>query len=109
EFTHLRYTACTSKPETFKEKNFILRQTNYNKETELFIMINMYDDNEILLSYTLDEIMENIAYLCSLNDSPWGNDVWKKVFVCIISDGRNNINEHGLVYLTVLGVEQSKK
>ncbi|RIB02904.1 fungal chitin synthase [Gigaspora rosea] len=69
----------------------------------------MYDDNEILLSYTLDEIMENIAYLCSLNDSPWGNDAWKKVVVCIISDGHNNINEHGLAYLTVLGVEQSKK
>ncbi|RIB20905.1 Glycosyltransferase Family 2 protein [Gigaspora rosea] len=107
EFTHLRYTACTSRPETFKEKNFILRQTNYNRETELFIMINMYDDNEILLSYTLNGIMENIAYLCSLNDSTWGNDAWKKVVVCIIPNSRNNINEHVLAYLTVLGVYQN--
>ncbi|CAG8519931.1 23372_t:CDS:2 [Dentiscutata erythropus] len=107
EFTHLRYTACTSKPETFRENNFILRQIEYKRETELFIMINMCDDNEILLSYTLDGIMENIAYLCSLRDSPtWGNDGWEKVVVCIISDDRNHINEQVLAYLTVLGVYQ---
>ncbi|CAG8689716.1 5198_t:CDS:2 [Gigaspora margarita] len=33
-----------------------------------------------------------------------GNDGWKKVVVCIISDGRNNINGHVLEYFTVLGV-----
>ncbi|CAG8587723.1 11869_t:CDS:2, partial [Cetraspora pellucida] len=60
-------------------------------------------DDEILLSRTLDGIMENITHLCSLKDSPtWGDDAWKKVVVCIISDGRNNINEHVLAYFTAL-------
>ncbi|CAG8800782.1 19715_t:CDS:2, partial [Racocetra persica] len=104
ESTHLRYTACTSKPEAFKENHFTLRQIEYKREIELFIMINMHDDNEILLSHTLNGIMENIVYLCSLKDSPtWGNDGWKKVVVCIISDGRS---EPVLAYFTALGVYQ---
>ncbi|RIB03736.1 Glycosyltransferase Family 2 protein [Gigaspora rosea] len=108
EFTHLRYTACTSKPEIFKEKDLILRQIEYKRNTELFILINMYDDNEILLSHTIDGIIENITYLCSLSDSPtWGNDGWKKVVICIISNGRNNINEHVLAYFNVLGIYQN--
>ncbi|CAG8575272.1 17218_t:CDS:2, partial [Racocetra fulgida] len=97
ESTHLRYTACTSKPEAFKEKKFTLRQIEYKREIELFIMINMHDDNEILLSHTLNGIMENIVYLCSLKDSP----TW--IVVCIISDSRS---EPVLAYFTALGVYQ---
>ncbi|CAG8475586.1 2124_t:CDS:2, partial [Scutellospora calospora] len=110
EFTHMRYTACTSTPETFKE-NFTLRQIEYkpSRQTELFIVITVhFDETEIQLSRTLHGIMENIAYLCSLRDSPtWGKDGWKKVVVCIISDGRNNTNEQVLAYLTALGVYQN--
>ncbi|CAG8548942.1 3522_t:CDS:2, partial [Racocetra persica] len=110
EFTHLRYTACTCAPEAFKEKNFRLRQIEYKppRQTELFILINMRDENEIAMSHTLYGIMENISYLCSLENSQmWSKDGWEKVVVCIIYDSRNNINERVLSYLTALGVYQN--
>ncbi|KAF0432484.1 glycosyltransferase family 2 protein [Gigaspora margarita] len=108
EFTHMSYTACTSKPDTFKQENFSLRQTKYEstRMTELFILMTIDDESEILLSNTLHRIIENIAYLCSLNESPeWGKDGWKKVVICIISD-RNKISKRTLSYLKTLGVYQ---
>ncbi|CAG8555585.1 4160_t:CDS:2, partial [Cetraspora pellucida] len=110
EFTHMRYTACTSKPSDFKKENFTLRQIEYNppRHTELFILINIHGDDEIPLSHTLYGIMENIAYLCSIKDcKTWGKDGWKKIVVCIISVGRINVNKHILAYLTALGVYQN--
>ncbi|CAG8494443.1 15624_t:CDS:10, partial [Cetraspora pellucida] len=110
EFTHMRYTACTSKPRDFKKENFTLRQIEYNppRHTELFILINIHGDDEIPLSRTLYGIMENIAYLCSIKDcKTWGKDGWKKIVVCIVSVGRINVNKHILAYLTALGVYQN--
>ncbi|CAG8562301.1 20658_t:CDS:2, partial [Gigaspora margarita] len=108
EFTHMRYTACTSKPDTLKQENFTLRQTECEsmRQTELFILITINDEDEIPLSNTLNGIIENIAYLCSLTESPtWGKDGWKKIIICIISD-RNKINKRTLSYLKSLGVYQ---
>ncbi|CAG8742372.1 30377_t:CDS:2 [Gigaspora margarita] len=108
EFTHISYTACTSEPDTFKHENFTLRQTKYEltRRTELFILITIDDEDEILLSSTLYRIMENIAYLCSLRESlDWGEEGWKKIVICIISD-RNKINKRTLSYLKALGVYQ---
>ncbi|KAF0538224.1 glycosyltransferase family 2 protein [Gigaspora margarita] len=105
EFTNMKYTACTCKPDNFKKENFTLRQIEYvpSRETELFILITMNDEDEIQLSHTLNGIIENIAYLCSLEDSEiWDENGWKKVVVCIISNGRNNINERALAYLALL-------
>jgi hypothetical protein len=39
--------------------------------------------------------MKNVAHLCKV----WGKDGWKKVVVCIISDGREEANEHTLELL----------
>ncbi|CAG8831676.1 5353_t:CDS:2, partial [Cetraspora pellucida] len=108
EFTHMRYTACTSKPDYFKQENFTLRQVGYEpmRQTELFFLITVNDEDEILLSSTLHRIIENIACLCSLTESPtWGEDGWKKIIICIISD-RNKINKRTLSYLKALGVYQ---
>ncbi|CAG8493799.1 16188_t:CDS:2, partial [Dentiscutata erythropus] len=108
EFTHMNYTACTSKPDTFKQENFTLRQAKYEsiRMTELFILISLDNEDEILLSSTLHQIVENIAYLCSLNESSdWDKDGWKKIVICIISD-RNKINKRTLYYLKALGVYQ---
>ncbi|CAG8738522.1 41350_t:CDS:2 [Gigaspora margarita] len=110
EFTNMRYTACTYKPDNFKKENFTLRQIEYepSRETELFILVTMNDENEIQLSRTLNGIIENIAYLCSLEDSEiWDENGWKKVVVCIISNGRNNTNERALAYLAALGAYQN--
>ncbi|CAG8767168.1 7877_t:CDS:2, partial [Racocetra persica] len=110
EFTHLRYTACTSDSGSFKTENFMLRQIEYEplRQTDLFILITINDDeDETHLSRTLHGIMKNVAYFCSPeNPETWGKDGWKKVVICIISNGRDNINNRILAYLTVLGAYQ---
>ncbi|CAG8674912.1 2573_t:CDS:2, partial [Racocetra fulgida] len=86
----MRYTACTSKPDSFKQENFTLRQVECEpmRQTELFILITINDEDEVLLSSTLHRVIENIAYLCSLTESP----TW--------------INKRTLSYLKALGVYQ---
>ncbi|RIB26648.1 Glycosyltransferase Family 2 protein [Gigaspora rosea] len=67
-----------------------------------FTIINIFlvsTEDKILLSSTLYQITENIAYLCSLRESlDWDEEGWKKIVICIISD-RNKINKRTLSYL----------
>lgn len=52
-------------------------------------------------------VMKNIAHLCTRDRSrTWGPDGWKKVTVCIVSDGRSKINQRTLSLLATLGVYQ---
>ena len=52
--------------------------------------------------------MRNIGHLCTRrNSQTWGQDAWKKVVVCIISDGRKKIHPRVLDCLTALGVYQN--
>lgn len=43
EFTRMRYTAVTCDPDDFPYKNYTLRQQHYGRDTELFIVITMYN------------------------------------------------------------------
>ncbi|ORY76991.1 glycosyltransferase family 2 protein [Protomyces lactucae-debilis] len=109
EFTHMRYTAATGDPSEFKSKLFTLRQALYHppRQTELFIVITMYNENEILFARTMHSVMKNIAHLCSRDRSRvWGKEGWQKVVVCIVSDGRSKINPRTLSYLAAMGVYQ---
>lgn len=50
--------------------------------------------------------MKSIAYLCSSDRSKtWDKDGWKKVIVCIISDGRNEANKQTLQLLAQVSAE----
>ncbi|CAG8816088.1 16302_t:CDS:2, partial [Gigaspora margarita] len=109
EFTHMRYTACTSGPDDFKQEGFTLRQaeTAPQRLTELFIVLTMYNENKDLLSSTFHGVVKNIAHLCSRKKSRvWGEEGWKKVVVCIVADGREQIDPSSLAYLAALGVYQ---
>ncbi|KAF0536245.1 glycosyltransferase family 2 protein [Gigaspora margarita] len=110
EFTHMRYTACTSGPDDFMKKGFSLRQveTTPPRTTELFIVLTMYNEDKDLLSRTFHGVVKNIAHLCSRERSRvWGKDGWQKVVVCIVADGREIIDQGSLAYLAALGVYQS--
>uniref|UniRef100_U9TGW9 Chitin synthase n=1 Tax=Rhizophagus irregularis (strain DAOM 181602 / DAOM 197198 / MUCL 43194) TaxID=747089 RepID=U9TGW9_RHIID len=64
-------------------------------------------ENEVLFARTFHSVVKNIVHLCSRDRSRiWGKDGWKKVVVCIISDGRKEIDQHVLAYLAVIGVYQ---
>lgn len=43
EFTHMRYTAATCDPKDFASQGYTLRQQVLNRETELFIVLTMYN------------------------------------------------------------------
>ncbi|KAL1924501.1 uncharacterized protein VTP21DRAFT_4155 [Calcarisporiella thermophila] len=107
EFTHMRYTAATCDPNNFKSEGFSLRQPLMGRSTELFIVMTMYNEDEILFCRTMHGVMKNIAHLCTRDRSrTWGKDGWKKVVVCIVSDGRSKIHPRTLHVLSAMGVYQ---
>ncbi|KAF3386632.1 Chitin synthase A [Penicillium rolfsii] len=109
EFTHMRYTAVTSDPDEFTSRGYKLRQQigSTTRETELFICVTMYNEDEIGFTRTMHGIMRNISHFCSRTKSrTWGKDGWKKIVVCIISDGRKKVHPRTLNALAALGVYQ---
>ncbi|KAJ3071793.1 Chitin synthase, class 2, partial [Quaeritorhiza haematococci] len=108
EFTHMRYTAATCDPDAFPSKGYSLRQQEYGRQTELFIVVTMYNEDDFLFTKTMTAVMKNIAHLCTHTKSrTWnGPEAWKKVVVCIVSDGRKKIHPRVLNVLGVMGVYQ---
>jgi chitin synthase len=105
----MRYSAATCDPNDFKSAGFTLRQRDYSpaRRTELFIVMTMYNEDEQLFCRSMHGVMRNIAHLCSRNRSKiWGEDGWKKVVVCIVSDGRAKINSRTLSVIAAMGVYQ---
>ncbi|KAL2866865.1 chitin synthase class II [Aspergillus lucknowensis] len=109
EFTHMRYTAVTCDPDDFTQRGYKLRQQigRTMRETELFICVTMYNEDEIHFTRTMHGIMRNISHFCSRSKSrTWGKDGWKKIVVCIIADGRKKVHPRTLNALAALGVYQ---
>ncbi|KAG2199928.1 hypothetical protein INT47_009254 [Mucor saturninus] len=108
EYSQLRYTAATCEPDEFEAKGFTLRPKIYNRETELFIVMTMYNEDEVLFTRTMHGVMKNIAHICSLKkNTMWGPEGWKKIVVCIVADGRNVVNKRVLSVLASMGVYQA--
>ncbi|KAG5635748.1 hypothetical protein H0H81_010215 [Sphagnurus paluster] len=112
--SHLRYSAVTCGPDEFSTSGFTLLQDHNPtadppRETELFIAITMYNEDEELFCRTMNGVVKNITELCKRKDDPkWGADSWKKVVVCIISDGRKKINPGTLAAIAKIGAYQEK-
>ncbi|KAG8968969.1 Chitin synthase, class 1 [Tulasnella sp. 419] len=109
EVTYMRYTAATCDPNDFMEERYTLRQILYDppRRTELFIVMTMYNEDEELFARTMHGVIKNIAHLCTRERSKtWGKDGWKKVVVCIVSDGRQKINSRTLSVIAAMGIYQ---
>ncbi|KAH7916371.1 chitin synthase-domain-containing protein [Hygrophoropsis aurantiaca] len=107
EMTKMRYTAATCDPDDFMRSKYSLRPYLYGRQTELFIVMTMYNEDEILFVKTMNAVIKNVAHLCSRTRSrTWGPEGWKKVVVCVVSDGRNKINKRTLQVLTLMGCYQ---
>lgn len=109
EFTHMRYSAATCDPEDFYEQRFTLRQRLFAKprHTELFIVVTMYNEDDFLFARTMVGVFKNIEHMCSRTGSKtWGNEAWKKIVVCVVSDGRGKINPRTRAVLAGLGLYQ---
>ncbi|KDQ14463.1 glycosyltransferase family 2 protein [Botryobasidium botryosum FD-172 SS1] len=107
EMSKVRYTAATCDPDEFVRRKYSLRPYLMGRQTELFIVMTMYNEDEVLFVKTMNAVIKNIGFLCGRNKSKtWGPDGWKKIVVCIVSDGRNKINARTLKVLTLMGVYQ---
>jgi chitin synthase len=109
EFTHMRYSAATCDPSEFLVERFTLRQRLFAKPrpTELFIVITMYNEEDELFARTMIGVIKNIEFMNSRTSSKtWGKDAWKKIVVCVVSDGREKINKRTRAVLASLGVYQ---
>lgn len=109
EFTHMRYSAATCDPSEFYDCRFTLRQRLFAKPrmTELFIVVTMYNEDDFLFARTMTGVFKNIEHMCSrTNSKTWGKEAWKKIVVCIVSDGRAKINPRTRAVLAGLGVYQ---
>jgi chitin synthase len=107
EFSKMRYTACTVDPDEFMRSKYSLRPFLYNRQTELFIVMTMYNEDEVLFCRTMNSVIKNIAHLCGRDRSKtWGPEGWKKVVVCVVSDGRSKVNKRTLQVLSLMGCYQ---
>jgi len=109
EYTHMRYTAATCDPADFYDEQFTLRQKLFAKprHTELFIVVTMYNEEDELFARTMMGVIKNIEFMNSRNSSKtWGKDAWKKIVVCVVSDGRAKINPRTRAVLAAMGVYQ---
>ncbi|KAI0131959.1 class 2 chitin synthase [Xylariales sp. AK1849] len=109
EFTHMRYTAVTCDPDDFVDRGYKLRQNvgKTTRETELFICVTMYNEDEIGFTRTMHAVMKNISHFCSRNKSrTWGEMGWQKIVVCVVSDGREKIHPRTLDALAAMGIYQ---
>lgn len=107
EMSKMRYTAATCDPDDFKAMRYSLRPYLMGRHTELFIVMTMYNEDEFLFVRTMNAVIKNVAHLCSRTRSKtWGPEGWKKVVVCIVSDGRSKINKRTLQVLSLMGCYQ---
>ncbi|KAI9304356.1 chitin synthase-domain-containing protein [Cunninghamella echinulata] len=106
EFKTMRYSAICCTPDQFTTKGYTLRQQLYKRETELLIVITMYNEDHILFARTLHGVMKNIAHLCSLSTPTWDKNGWKKIVVSIVADGRKIIHPRILSILASMGIYQ---
>lgn len=105
EFSNLRYTAVIGDPDEFVPRGYTLRQREWGRQTELFVVITMYNEDEVLFIRTWKAVAKNIAHICSKKNT-WGEQGWQKVVVCVVSDGRTKINARTLSVLGLMGVYQ---
>ncbi|KAF9203003.1 Chitin synthase, class 2 [Haplosporangium sp. Z 27] len=107
EFEYMRYTAATCDPNDFCRERYNLRPTIYRRQTELFIVMTMYNEDDELFIKTMGSVMKNIAHLCTRSKSKtWGKDGWKKVVVCVVADGRKKCHPRVLKVLSAMGAYQ---
>jgi chitin synthase len=112
EFSHTRYTAATCDPVDFTNDRFTLRQQLFAtpRQTELMIVVTMYNEDDVLFANTMGGVFQNIDYMCQ-GKGPYGGsfgvDGWKRIVVLVVSDGRKQLNPRTAAVLTALGVYQS--
>ncbi|KAJ3276123.1 hypothetical protein HDV01_006293 [Terramyces sp. JEL0728] len=107
DFTHLRYSAVVGDPNEFISEGYSLRQSEAGRETEIFVVVTMYNEDQELFLKTWSSLQKNINYLCQKRNAvTWGPDGWQKIVICVVADGRTKINSKTLAVIGLLGIYQ---
>ncbi|KIJ56843.1 glycosyltransferase family 2 protein [Sphaerobolus stellatus SS14] len=114
EFTHMRYSAVTVDPDDFSRENgWSIRTADYNRPTELLIAVTSYNEDKLLYSRTLHNVMLNIRDICKTKSSKFwkrsaeeGVPGWHRITVALIVDGLDNMDKSVLDILATVGVYQ---
>ena len=62
EMSKMRYTAATCDPDEFKALRYSLRPYLMGRHTELFIVMTMYNEDEILFLRTMNAFVFSISF-----------------------------------------------
>lgn len=131
EFEYLKYTAAICDPDDFVRNGYSLRTKEYGRETEIAIVVTMYNEGIVELNRTLFGIFQNVQYMCQKGKWGWDKDGWKKVVIVLgrccgrqgnnlqhdwltnqimspptVSDGRKKCNPAVLLALQTMGIYQ---
>ncbi|KAF9960387.1 Chitin synthase, class 1 [Modicella reniformis] len=112
EWAYMRYSAVTCDPNDFKDENYTLRQATWNRETELFIVVTMYNEDVNLFAETMHGIIRNIRHLVSrTNSKTWGEGTWKKAVEDICKGEVNGkaVQTHIFKYTTQVTIDTTMK
>jgi chitin synthase len=63
EMTKMRYTAATCDPDDFMSSRYSLRPYLYGRHTELFIVMTMYNEDEVLFTRTMNSLVHVSVYI----------------------------------------------
>ncbi|KAI9031195.1 glycosyltransferase family 2 protein [Hyaloraphidium curvatum] len=107
EFTHMRYTAVTCDPNDFDHKGYTLRPVTYERKTELFIVVTMYNEAPQLFINTMHAITTNVKnFMARESSQTWGEDAWQKIVICVVADGADYIHTRTRDLLALMGCYQ---
>ncbi|KAL2913526.1 hypothetical protein HK105_206986 [Polyrhizophydium stewartii] len=106
EFETMRYTAVACDPDSYVSRGYDIRASRYNRPIEIFIVVTMYNEDHTAFLRTMFALVKNLKYMCTKGKYEWDTDGWKKVVVCIVSDGRAKVHPAVLNVLEGLGVYQ---
>ena len=66
EMTKMRYTAATCDPDDFMRQKYSLRPYLYKRRTEIFIVMTMYNEDEVLFVKTMNAYVYWKKLVCQL-------------------------------------------
>ncbi|CEG46799.1 chitin synthase 1 [Plasmopara halstedii] len=91
----------------FSSSGYHLRCVEVGRRPRLMICITMYNEGPQQLQATLRKLANNLTYLKDHEEtlsSFGGENGWQNVLVCIVADGREQVNDKMLDYLTTIGL-----
>jgi chitin synthase len=90
-----------------------LRTRQYNRPTEILIAVTSYDEDKVLFSHTLHNVMQNIRDISNTKQSRFwrrtaeeGIPAWQMVTVALIVDGLETMDKAAMDILTTIGIYQ---